>query len=94
MTLSITPTLITSDLTDHQAAKVTRYGTWFCTWLPTRRLDYNSAITAMTIAEEVSLHIGANVDLIVSLAHELDLLGYEAVQKCFTEAARTNPEEA
>lgn len=80
MTLSITDSVMTSTATDHQAAKVTREGVWSCTWCPDLQLDRNQAITAMTIAEEVSRGAQADVDLITTLAHELDLFGWRAVQ--------------
>lgn len=85
MTLTITDSVMTSTMTDHQAAKMTRGGVWSCTWCPDLKLDRNQAVTAMTIAEEVSraLESGSNVadvGLIASLARELDLLCVDAVQ--------------
>lgn len=54
MTLSITDTLITSDLTDHQAAVLPIASTWTCTWMSERRLTKNQAIAAMELAEIVA----------------------------------------
>lgn len=84
MNLNITDKLIESDDTDHYAEHVGNGG-WCVTWLPDRVLDRNQAITAMTIAEEVSrtLQSGSSVadgGVIASLARELDLLCVDAVQ--------------
>lgn len=54
MTLSITDTLITSDITDHHAAKVTRDEAWVCTWMSERRLTKDQARAAMELAEIVA----------------------------------------
>ena len=54
MTLSITDTLITSDVTDHQAAKVTRDEAWVCTWTGDRRLPKDEAAAAVELAEIVA----------------------------------------
>lgn len=54
MTLSITDTLITSDITDHQAAQVTRDDAWVCTWMNDRRLTKDEATAAMELAEIVA----------------------------------------
>lgn len=83
MSLTITEGLMQSDLTDHSAVKVD--GEWRVSWLPGKTLDRNQALTAMTIAEEVSRAAQvntnvANMGLIASLARELDLLCVEAVQ--------------
>ena len=78
MSLTITEGLMQSDLTDHTCMYVD--GRWRASWLPDRILDRNQAITAMTIAEEVDRGRPHDVGLIVSLANELGLLGYEAVR--------------
>ncbi len=57
MTLTITDTLITSDTTHHTAVKSD--AGWTVSWwnpdrLGDRVFDYNSAITAISLAEEVA----------------------------------------
>jgi len=57
MTLSITDTLMTSDLTDTRAefrphAAADGRGAWVVSTRYGRLLDHNQAISAMTIAEE------------------------------------------
>lgn len=54
MTLSITDTLIASDVTDHQAAMVTRDDAWVCTWFDDRGLTRAQAIAAVELAEIVA----------------------------------------
>jgi hypothetical protein len=59
MVLKITDTAMTSDITKHVATAWPVPGEpdqWSVTWLPTRRLTQNEAVTAMTIAETVAEH--------------------------------------
>jgi hypothetical protein len=61
MTLTISDTLISSDRTDHSAEpwpvpKSEEPATlWRVSWLPDQYLDHNQAITAMILAEVVSV---------------------------------------
>jgi hypothetical protein len=52
MTLDFVFDRIESEDTSHYAEHVGN-GMWAVTWLPNRALDRNSAITAMTLAEEI-----------------------------------------
>lgn len=54
MTLSITDTLITSDVTNHQAAVLPLADAWTCTWMADRRLTKDEATAAIELAEIVS----------------------------------------
>lgn len=54
MTLSITDTLIASDVTDHQAAVLPIASAWTCTWMAERRLTKAEAQAAMELAEIVA----------------------------------------
>lgn len=62
MTLQITPSKMTSDLTTHTARAIDPPGTvlrWSVSWLPAGQLvTHNEAITAMTLAEIVAAHAG------------------------------------
>jgi hypothetical protein len=65
MSVKITDTEMTSDLTTHTAKLWPFQGApaWSVTWLPGRVLTHNQALTAMTIAEAVTTGLTAgNVD--------------------------------
>lgn len=52
--LTITDTLITSDVTDHQAHRKAHENLWVCTWTADRRLTSIEASAAVELAEIVS----------------------------------------
>lgn len=54
MTLSITDTVITSDITDHHCTRFNPNKGWFCTWVTEQRLTTDQAIAAMELAEIVA----------------------------------------
>lgn len=54
MTLSITDTLITSDLTHHTATKSSRPQEWVCSWTGSFPLSQAEAQAAMAMAELVA----------------------------------------
>ena len=61
MTLTIGDTTMTSDQSAHTARKESSRNGWEVSWLPGQRLDPNTAITAMTLADtttEQDLHEG------------------------------------
>lgn len=100
MTLTIIESCIFSDMTDHQAAKVTREDVWSCTWLPGRRLSYNEAITAVTLAEFVDsgwAEGSKNWPIVRDFARELGMTAQEAAGKVLKTpaegTARSAPEE-
>ena len=86
MTLTINDTTMTSDQTAHTGRQTPgRQHIWEVSWLPSRALDRNSAITAMTLAD----HAG-KADLnerrqlwpfIQNRAAELGLTGYDAINR-------------
>jgi hypothetical protein len=93
MTIKISDTEMTSDVTRHTATHTG--GGWTVTWLPGRTLTQSEAITAMTVAEMVveRAHILANPSSRLwwhmdGWAAELGLTGPHAV----TEAS-LNPED-
>lgn len=81
MTLIITDKAITSTGTAHTAHPCpdTLAGrpTWAVSWLPCHRLDYNAAITALTLAELLGNHQPTpgsdRYTLVEALAAELDI---------------------
>jgi len=92
MTLHITDTSITSPDTVHHAERPSRsYARWSVSWLPSRILSRDAAVTAMTIAEKVGVADAADrpydwwsVNL---LAAELDLTEADAVHLVRSRAA-------
>lgn len=65
MSLKITDTAMTSDITTHVATAwpvPDQPDTWTVTWLAGRKLVQNEAVTAMTIAETVAVHAGNLAD--------------------------------
>lgn len=54
MTLIVQDTLITSDISDHQAAVLPLAEAWTCTWMAERRLTKDEAVAAMELVEIVS----------------------------------------
>ncbi|WP_129668560.1 hypothetical protein [Phytoactinopolyspora endophytica] len=92
MSIRITDESMTSDITRHEALRV--YGdVWGVSWLPGRQLDRNQAITAMTLAETVTVAVNADgpvcTDTIRTLidtwASELGLTGPGALTRVVTE---------
>lgn len=82
MAITVTPDLMTSDLTFHAA---TRVGTdngwerWRVSWLSRWEVSRNQATTAMILAEHVRRSApGITWPLVNSLASELGLTGAEA----------------
>lgn len=85
--MRITDTLMSSDLTGHSArwspdAAADGQGAWIVSWLPSRLLTRNQAITAMTLAEtvgddEVAHRMQPHVD---GWAAELGLTGPDATR--------------
>jgi hypothetical protein len=64
MSLRITASMITSDITTHTARAAAPPKTelrWAVSWLASRLVSHHQAITAMTLAEMVAIHAG-NLD--------------------------------
>ena len=86
MTLTINDTTMTSDQTAHTARQAPgRQHLWEVSWLPGRLLDRNSAITAMTLADQAG-NAGLNErhrlwPFIESWAAELGLTGSDAISR-------------
>lgn len=87
MTVTITDTQMTSDVTPHIAILTTgpyvMPNRWQVSWWPGRLLDRDQASTAMKIAEAVAdpdPHGPSHSDLIETLAKELGLAGEQAVE--------------
>ena len=85
MTLTISDTTITSDQTAHTARLAPGQHLWEVSWLPSRALDRNSAITAMTLADLTSEH-GLDEQhhlwpFIQGWAAELGLTGSDAITR-------------
>jgi hypothetical protein len=83
MTLTIGDTTMTSDQSAHTARQAPGRNGWEVSWLPGQRLDRNTAITAMTLAEAAA-GTGLNEGHrpwphIQGWAAELGLTGPEAV---------------
>ncbi|NDL60976.1 hypothetical protein [Phytoactinopolyspora mesophila] len=56
MSIEITNERMSSDTTKHHAWRTDPDGgLWEVSWLPTRRLDRNAAVTAMVLAETVAI---------------------------------------
>lgn len=89
MTLSITDSLIESDLTQHKAEN---WGVgWYVTWLDGPPMDRNTAITAMSLAEIANCwNTTENFPLAAAWAEELGMAAGEAVQMILD--PRTTPE--
>jgi hypothetical protein len=56
VSLKITDTEMTSDLSPHFATVLVAPGRWLVSWLPVRILSRNEAVTAMTLAETIGAH--------------------------------------
>ena len=85
MTLTISDTTMTSDQTAHTARLAPGQHLWEVSWLPSRALDRNSAITAMTLADLASGHdLNERHQLwpfIQGWAAELGLTGPDAINR-------------
>ena len=85
MTLAITDTAMTSDLTAHTARQEPGAQGWEVSWLPGQILDRNTAITAMVLADttaEPDLHEGHRLwPHIQGWAAELGLTAPDAIAK-------------
>jgi len=92
MAMNITDAKMSSDVTGHTAtewpapADATGASIWSVTWLPGRALTRDQAITAMTIAEVVKVHVDDPADKdsgwrlqIDQWASELGITGPRAV---------------
>ena len=86
MTLTINDTTMTSDQTAHTARLAPgRQHIWEVSWLPGQALDRNSAITAMTLADQASEH-GLDEQhhlwpFIQGWAAELGMTGTDAINR-------------
>jgi hypothetical protein len=85
MTLTIGDTTVTSDRSDCTARQAPSRDGWEVSWLPGQRLDRNTAITAMTLAEAAAgtgLHEGHRLwPHIQGWAAELGLTGTDAIAR-------------
>ncbi len=92
MALTITDTRITSDDTRHTATydptAAGGVGAWTVSWLPDVVLDRDAAITAMTVAAQISrAHVlRPPWPTLDARAHELGLSGAEATYRVLTAA--------
>jgi len=77
----ITDTAMSSTSTDHTARRTHPAGQWRVSWLPSRILTRNEAVTAMTIAEVVASRPAPDNRIwsaVTEWAAELDLTAAEA----------------